>query len=864
MRRRPGDGVARTPDPGEGPRPNILMYPLPTTTRFLVLIGALLTAGLFAGNWLHNVWIGAAWARTVSRCRESGFMEASSVAVFVRRAQHEACMASAEHRRALFSLGGLAVAAVGGLAVLYVAPVVLERRRRLRPAGPKLAATASRFIELAHRAGLSRPPALMIGPATQRDGFSYGAPGRYRIALPRSIAVRPHDPAFEALVSHELAHVVHGDVALAWLARSVWYSIAPLLLLPIVVDLARGDLPWVADYTWRAGLLAGTVVLSRAALLRSREHDADVRATSWGAPVEALLKTIRSPATRPARRLVANHPSTSTRIDVLHRPESAVPVTFVDGLTVTFLAALAVPLIGNVTTTLLTGTGLDLRNVVVAVVVGPLIGATLGLGLWRQALVQRVAGGRARVAPAALGVATGLVLGQTASLGLAGSGAYSMESPYNPIVPLVVGLFGAGATVLTASLGELWATAAGRLRHPALSWGAAIAVSGVLFATVLSTATTFQLVLSIPGLMDDGRATLVLPFTSVALTVSAAVLAAAVAWALYAGRPGAWTPLWLLERGTPQPWGTDRRRAPGILATTMTGVAAGLAGAVVLVGFRFIAGPASLLEREQRYYVYLCLAAAVGTVAALAVGLLYPEGGMGAGLLAGPIATVVTDVGFLVNNTALGGTLDASFVATIMRQPIALGLALQVAVAGLVLAIPFRRVAAGRPRARVSVAAAVALALLAGVGLLAARDYLAPIRSAGDSMLSLVSNEAADYRIRVAPQVTSRRTAIMAAMQAIDTDTVLKPSERAARVRTQVVRPAQTLLKDAEALTFTTPAVREVHRHCLAALRTSTTAYEDFAISFETGDPALLATAHSLQTREFQHWRDWQAGLGTL
>jgi hypothetical protein len=52
-----------------------------------------------------------------------------------------------------------------------------------------------------------------------------------------------------------------------------------------------------------------------------------------------------------------------------------------------------------------------------------LLGATVGLGLWRQAVVARAAGVSARAGPAVAGVGAGALAGQLASLAGVGLGA---------------------------------------------------------------------------------------------------------------------------------------------------------------------------------------------------------------------------------------------------------------------------------------------------------------------------------------------------------------------------------------------------------------------------------------------------------
>jgi Zn-dependent protease with chaperone function len=209
-------------------RPDLLAYPAPTTVRFLVLLVALLGSGLFVGNWLHGEVSGREWVQLTLACETRAQEQTADLDGLqqLERKQRiaNACRADAERERAGFALGGAAAVGLGGLIVLYVAPSVIERRRRLRPPGPRLEPMRERFEELAADTGLARTPLPVLGSSTQRDAFSYGAPGRYRVALPPAVAVRWRDQElFDPLLRHELAHVRHRDVTWAWLARSIWY-----------------------------------------------------------------------------------------------------------------------------------------------------------------------------------------------------------------------------------------------------------------------------------------------------------------------------------------------------------------------------------------------------------------------------------------------------------------------------------------------------------------------------------------------------------------------------------------------------------------------------------------------------------------
>ena len=324
-------------DDREPSRPNALALPSPSSSQFAVFIVALLTAGTFVGSWVHNLTVGNDWYRTVVACYTPSLNGGAFAQQVNAERGAQRCSASAERRLAAVQIAGAGAVAVLSIALLAAAPGLLERRRRLRRPGERLAPAVQRLDALAGEGGLARPPALMLGPATQRDAFSYGLPGRYRIALPPAVAVRWRDPAlFDPLVRHELAHVRNRDVGLAWLARSSWYALAVLLAVPIVGALIEGDTSLLPSYLWRAVLLGVTVQLVSSALLRSREHSADLWAAQAGgdeAPVAGVVARARDVAARaPWRRLLARHPSPAERLQVLERPERSAAVGFADGL----------------------------------------------------------------------------------------------------------------------------------------------------------------------------------------------------------------------------------------------------------------------------------------------------------------------------------------------------------------------------------------------------------------------------------------------------------------------------------------------------------------------------------------------------
>ncbi|MFI7602518.1 M48 family metalloprotease [Actinoplanes sp. NPDC049681] len=705
-----GDGPGR-------PRPDVLACPPSTTARFLLLVVATVAAGLFVGVFVHNMVAGGRWQREVAACAP-GLLDPSP-GIVAWQADLADCTAGAEQRRAMFALAGLATAAAAAFVIFRCSPRHLERRRRLRPADERFATARQRFAELSHAAGLPRPPTLMTGPATQRDAFSYGLPGNQRVVMPTAVLLRPQRPEFAALAAHELAHVAGRDVTVAWAAKSIGYAVAPLLLVPVLLAVLMGELSLLSDYVWRAVLLGAVVALTRAAILRSREHDADLRAARRGSNVAALsavLAGMPNAGHRRLRRLLANHPCSHSRIAVLDNPAGIARASFVDGAAAAFLAGLLPSLIDLAVIPLLTGTShIGVTDLAAAAVTGPLVGATIGLAFWRACLVRRVAGGDVRPAPAAAGVFVGFLLGGAASLAQYG---------HRPPFLWVPALCAVGATVVTVGLGELWSDAAGRLRRARSFWLSAVIVPGLLFTAVLWAGIKVQKSLEWGG-WGLASATLTGYFARPAMVAATMLLALSAAWPLWAARRDTLTPAWLLEYGPRNRWAAADRR--GARFAVIAGIVAGACGAAVIGAFRALAGAAQdNADASQRLYTYVLLAGTVAIVAAIAVEACWPGRGAGAALVTTPVAAVTAMVGVVALNTALGGALTWGFVVDVGRQPLGLALLGQTLALSVVAFLPGRDGVARRT-GLAATAVVAALAVLAATAVITERDVLVPI-----------------------------------------------------------------------------------------------------------------------------------------
>ena len=868
----------------EEPRPDVLGYPSPTTSRYLIFAAALVASGLFVGNYVHNWVFGDAWRATVATCFEEYGTGGTILAMIDENRQFTACTAETERTRVAVTVAGALVAALSAAVMLWVAPVVVRRRRGLKDLPDALVAVRERFAELAQQAGVRSRVAPVLGATGQRDAFSFGAPGRYCVVLPPAVAVRWRDGAtFDPLVRHELAHVRHRDVALAWLTRLVWWALVPLLLVPVVAAMVTGDLSILGGYLWRAALLALVVALLSSSLLRSREYGADLRAARLQGDPAAVVALLRRAAHDPARsgwrRVLANHPTTAERVAVLERPALVTRNGFVDGVTSAFLAALAVPLIVATTTPLLAQAGrADLAYAVAAGLLGPMVAGSVGLGIWRATLFSRVTGLRVHHLPVAAGVAVGLVLGQVVSLQQSGIGAFAGVS--HPAWLIVTALAGAGAVVVSAGLGHLWADAAPTLPGVRTAWVIGLVLNSVLFSAVLWSSTLFQ----DAGDWELARLVVTSTLAPWPMFWLVLLLAAAAALAmLLAERREAVTPSWLVEGDARPPW--RRAGGRGFGHTLAIALAAGLAGGLVIATYRWSAGPAVSDEATWvRFLTYQWVAAVAAGGSALVLMLPRHERGPGSALLAGPVAALGVLTGFLVLNTALGGTNDGQLVTEFARPAVVLGFYLTVLLAPLSAVIAHGSPSAVPPAAistgpTVQNAPAVALALGAvlvlvggaGAGAITARTLLVGSEELQAQLLGEAGavkvpsspaagedgSEAASYLAEIAPAVLRRYSAAAGRGSAILGDITLTGPKQAALLEAEVLPPLEALLADMEQVEPHDRNVAALHAEALAALKAAVESYRILVESrgFPTSED--FQRVQELQVAEARHWSAW-------
>ncbi|PRY51112.1 peptidase M48-like protein [Geodermatophilus tzadiensis] len=841
--------------PGTTPRVDVLALPRTTTLRAILLVATMVGTGLVVGTMLHNLVLADPWN---ARFRECTVVPEGGPGVLAET--FTACMAPVEQRRVAIALVMGALVLVLAWIVVLVAPTVHERRRGLRPLDGGNERARCRFAELAAEAGLRRPPLLVRGGSLNgvTDAHAYGRPGDWRVVVPLKLLALAGTPRADAVMRHELAHVAHRDVGFTWLARASWDVLGPLLLLPLFLALAVGDLEVVPDYLVRAAVLAVVVQLVRAGLLRAREVDADLSAVRRGTDPEVMLG--QTAATRDRRsgggiaRLLATHPSPAERGAALRAPHLAARLGFVDALAAGFLAATVLPVLRAAAASTIGGAPEREWSVVLSIVpVGVLLGATVGLGLWRQAVAMHAVALPVRSGPVVAGVGAGALAGQLTSLAGVGLGAPAGFDPLWAALVLPVGL--AGATALVAGLGLTWAGAAGRWRGPAAVWTPAVVLASAL-CTVAAWATG-SVALSLGQVGWAGTSeVLQVALSGWLVTAVAVVLAGAAAVALIAPSPAAVPPTWLVPGVSVGSGDSGPATVPGLRLTLSAGLLGGLVGAAVAVVFRLAVGPPADDDvTVQRVYVLLFVAAATGAGVGLSLLVAHGVRGLGAALLAGPVATAVVGLGIVALNAALGGGLSVTATGTVLQRSSALGLLALLAVAWL----PF---VGGLRSEGAALAIAVAVAVGSASAVVLARDVLVPV---GPAPVQAVDPEfaALDYRIRIGPAFFRASDEISATVHVIEEETTTL-SSRVARYRTEVLPQARDLLARGRAFLPGSPEVAAVHQHCVAALELAVTGYEELVAGYESRREDLLEQGAAHLQQRVDEWLAWGEALDGL
>jgi hypothetical protein len=220
-------------------------------------------------------------------------------------------------------------------------PIQVRRNFAVSGISPNPGTFLQRCADLMLRYGNPAVSLSVTNDIQQQNALAYGLPGWRRLLLGgglRVVAAKRPD-RFEAVMAHEASHFNHGDVSFAYLSRAILHSLVyafGIVLLAYIFWIYRRGL-WIQNESLT--LVMGTLVfqvgvvtfllllgnLEYRALLRSREHYADVEASRYVSSA-VLLDTISAVhptdgvPSRNFSTIFKTHPTPSNRNRVLESP----------------------------------------------------------------------------------------------------------------------------------------------------------------------------------------------------------------------------------------------------------------------------------------------------------------------------------------------------------------------------------------------------------------------------------------------------------------------------------------------------------------------------------------------------------------
>ncbi|HLO32192.1 MAG TPA: M48 family metalloprotease [Anaerolineales bacterium] len=235
-------------------------------------------------------------------------------------------------------------------AVLYWDhPRRIRRRRGTVPLSPQTDLRfAQELADLSAQAGLQTLPGFELGKnLVAQDGQAFGVGARKSLYLDAGLRVllRKSIGSFRAIIRHELAHIVNGDIGRTYFAQSLYFAAVVITILPLAIAVSylflNSTYLKIADGLTPADLreilivkfpvliivllqsvgLIIVILLIRAGLLRTREVYADWRAALWGsAPSLASIFEAQSQHRQSGFNPFRLHPSPAERLNNLKAP----------------------------------------------------------------------------------------------------------------------------------------------------------------------------------------------------------------------------------------------------------------------------------------------------------------------------------------------------------------------------------------------------------------------------------------------------------------------------------------------------------------------------------------------------------------
>jgi hypothetical protein len=258
--------------------------PTATTGRFVLLVLLMLTGSAYTYDWYFGG--PTAWSDRYDHCGAIANFQAGILAPNSVTGNYLGCVVSVDHAR--FGVDAAAVAVVVLVIVAvhtFSGQVLIWWRKLVPPPADLYPDSVNEIRAMIGQAGLRRAPTVLIDPYREvRCGRVFGCFGRYYLRLNLSMLRPDAENAVlrRAIVRHELAHLRNRDVDVTGLTIAAGRVFTVLVALPLVVLGFTRHSPFIGQIWWRLAVVLVLVIVVRAAVIRSREHYADVTASVSG------------------------------------------------------------------------------------------------------------------------------------------------------------------------------------------------------------------------------------------------------------------------------------------------------------------------------------------------------------------------------------------------------------------------------------------------------------------------------------------------------------------------------------------------------------------------------------------------------
>ena len=376
----------------------VFCFPSETTISFIILI----IAALFVA-----VNIGQNIERTIQVILEKPGEETSSpLFPGTQNNDENSNGLSSQHGSILTYAKPLVVPLISALLLFTVATMIflrypnyLKTRSNYNPIDSEKLHTFHQYVQNVSSSLLKKSPEVLITSSlmtANAQAFGTGIKNFLKLDGGLRLLQMKSKRMFDAILHHELGHIINKDLAKTYYSVSIWYAVIGIFALPliglllvvfyqgvflkfsgrginvgVISDILFENLPQLLKAFAQMILLFGTVIFFRNSVLKFREYFADIRAETFGYKDELLniLSKVREKKRSLLDGIKSYHPTSAERISILQDPSGlfsiSLAMSFFTGVLQSFIVnGLFFPLLNfGLLVSVLTTPGLDSGNI---------------------------------------------------------------------------------------------------------------------------------------------------------------------------------------------------------------------------------------------------------------------------------------------------------------------------------------------------------------------------------------------------------------------------------------------------------------------------------------------------------------------